>query len=141
MLRMAQWAGAEAAPAMRKALWKLDSRFYSPKGRAMNLVTQAFWPQEMRAGPKRLKQKMIAWLTERAVELELVLPSGKINKTAIEEVASCANWETGPGMGKTPKQAPLFILVDDSGKIIKKVYQGGQLFIGPDDESPDDESP
>ena len=51
---------------------------------------------------KHPRQALMRWLLEHASEFGLTDGKGKVNETAIEEIAKVANWQSKGGAPKTP---------------------------------------
>lgn len=51
---------------------------------------------------KSVKECVRKYLTEHAAELGLIMKDGRINKSAIEEIARICNWLPKGGALKTP---------------------------------------
>ncbi len=76
-----------------------DHPHYSPKLHAAIKSWMEFKDAEIEGTSP--KETLKVWLSGHAVELDLI-HGGNPNKSAIEEVAKIANWETKGGAPKTP---------------------------------------
>lgn len=74
------------------------NRRFAPK---LAAAVQA-WQAVIDPGGKHPKQAVIKWLRDHAARLGLTDDQGRVNETAIEEVAKVVNWQPGGGSPKTP---------------------------------------
>ena len=75
-----------------------DNPRYAPKLAAAIRAWQAVTDST----GKHPKQALVRWLFEHAAEFGLTYAKGKVNRTAIGEIAKVANWQPKGGAPKTP---------------------------------------